>query len=112
MLEEIKKKLFGEPVTVTDALRGGVVMYSTRFCPYCMQAKALLSHKGVGVTDIGVDGNPALRSEMIEKSQNHTVPQIWIGDEHIGGCDELFALERQGQLDAMLDAMLTGDEDE
>ena len=115
MLEEIKKRLFGEPVKAANAVKGpqhGVVMYSTRFCSYCMQARALLSSKGVGFTDIGIDGNPTLRSEMIEKSQNHTVPQIWIGEQHIGGCDELFALERMGQLEPMLNAISMGDEDE
>lgn len=79
-----------------------VVMYSTRFCPFCMRARALLQQKGVRYRDIAVDGKPDLRREMAEKSGRHTVPQIWIGDTHVGGCDELMQLERDGKLDALL----------
>ncbi len=79
-----------------------VVMYSTRFCPYCMRAKALLSRKKIDFEDIPVDGKPELRKEMIRKSGRHTVPQIWIGDQHIGGCEELCALERSNSLDDMI----------
>jgi glutaredoxin 3 len=79
-----------------------VTMYTTRHCPYCVRARILLEGKGIDFKDIAVDGNPTLRQEMVGKSMNHTVPQIWIGDEHIGGCDELYQLERQGELDALL----------
>ena len=79
-----------------------VTLYTTRFCPYCVRARMLLEGKGIAFKDIAVDGNPTLRQEMLEKSMSHTVPQIWIGDEHIGGCDELYQLERQGELDALL----------
>lgn len=79
-----------------------VVIYTTRFCPYCIRAKALLDHKDVSFEEIPVDMDRAKRQEMMEKSGRHTVPQIWIGDEHVGGCDELFMLERAGQLDGML----------
>lgn len=79
-----------------------VVMYSTRFCPFCMRARALLQHKNVRYRDIAVDGKPDLRRVMAEKSGRHTVPQIWIGETHIGGCDELMQLERDGQLDRLL----------
>ena len=79
-----------------------VTLYSTPWCPFCIRAKALLKQKGVEVTDIDVSARPELRREMIERSGRHTVPQIWINDTHVGGCDELYALERQGQLDAML----------
>lgn len=81
-----------------------VVLYTTRYCPYCIRAKHLLSSKGVDFQEIAVDGEPQLREEMIQKSGRYTVPQIWIGDEHVGGCDELYLLERQGRLDAMLRA--------
>jgi glutaredoxin 3 len=79
-----------------------VIMYSTRFCPYCNNAKALLSNKGIEFEDISIDGKPELREEMTRKSGRHTVPQIWIGDEHIGGCDELFSLERSNSLDILM----------
>lgn len=81
-----------------------IKMYSTRFCPYCMRARGLFQGRGVAFTDIAVDGDPALRREMIELSGRHTVPQIWIGDRHIGGFDDLALLERQGQLDELLNA--------
>ena len=79
-----------------------VVMYSTRFCPYCMRARALLDGKGVSYTDIGVDGRPELRAQMVELSGRHTVPQIWIGAHHAGGYDDIALLERQGLLDQLL----------
>lgn len=79
-----------------------VVMYTTAFCPYCVRAKRLLDSKGVGYEEIAVDREPQRRLEMMEKSQQRTVPQIWIADEHIGGCDELYALERQGVLNNKL----------
>ncbi|MBU3068403.1 glutaredoxin 3 [Aestuariicella sp. G3-2] len=81
-----------------------VTLYTTRYCPFCVRAKALLDHKAVTYTDISVDNNPELRQEMMAKSGRHTVPQIWIGEHHVGGCDELMALERSGDLDAMLAA--------
>ncbi|HKI73864.1 MAG TPA: glutaredoxin 3 [Pseudomonadales bacterium] len=77
-------------------------MYATRFCPFCMRARALLLEKHVAFKEIAVDGNPGLRREMTEKSGRYTVPQIWIGDQHIGGCEELMALERTGELDRVL----------
>ncbi len=80
-----------------------VVMYTTRFCPFCMRARALLQQKDVRYRDIAVDGKPELRQEMARKAGRHTVPQIWIGTTHVGGCDELMQLEREGRLDAMLE---------
>ena len=77
-------------------------MYSTRFCPYCVRARFLLDSKNVDYTDIGVDAKPALRRETLEKSGRHTVPQIWIGEHHVGGYDDLARLEHQGQLDELL----------
>ena len=79
-----------------------VVMYTTRFCPFCMQARALLDRKGIAFEDVPVDHDPKLRQEMTERSRRTTVPQIWIGGEHIGGCDELYLLDRAGKLDGML----------
>jgi glutaredoxin 3 len=79
-----------------------VVMYTTRFCPFCMQARALLDRKGVAFEDLPIDHDPKLREEMMERSRRTTVPQIWIGGEHIGGCDELYLLDRAGKLDGML----------
>ena len=79
-----------------------VTMYSTQFCPYCMRARQLLDGKGVAYTDIAVDGQPELRREMMERSGRRTVPQIWIGGQHVGGFDDLWALDRDGRLDSML----------
>lgn len=79
-----------------------VLMYSTRFCPYCIRARSLLNAKQVDYTDIGVDGQPELRREMTERSGRCTVPQIWIGEQHVGGYDDLAQLEQQGRLDALL----------
>lgn len=79
-----------------------ITLYTTRFCPYCIRARALLDEKQVPYTDIAVDENPALRHEMMERSGRQTVPQIWIGDRHIGGFDDLWLLEQQGQLDELL----------
>ncbi|MBN8429853.1 MULTISPECIES: glutaredoxin 3 [Microbulbifer] len=79
-----------------------VVIYTTRFCPFCVRAKYLLDNKNVPYTEISVDGDRALRAEMTAKAGRHTVPQIWIGDHHVGGCDELMAIERSGQLDQLL----------
>jgi len=79
-----------------------VTIYTTRFCPYCVRAKQLLATKLVPFEEVKVDDAPFKRSEMIQLSGRRTVPQIWIGDQHIGGCDELNAFERAGQLDEML----------
>jgi len=81
-----------------------VLIYSSDFCPYCIRAKALLTQKGVVFNEICVDGNAGLRAEMAQKSARSSVPQIWIDERHIGGCDDLYALERSGQLDALLSA--------
>lgn len=79
-----------------------VTIYTTRYCPYCIAAKRLLDRKGVQYDEIPVDGNFALRAEMEQRSGRYTVPQIWIGEQHVGGSDDLHALERSGQLDALL----------
>lgn len=79
-----------------------VTIYTTRFCPYCLRAKHLLSSKGVNFNEIPVDSQPALRAEMSAKAGRTSVPQIWIGDKHVGGCDDLYSLEASGQLDGLL----------
>ena len=81
-----------------------VIVYSSDYCPYCSRAKHLLASKGVAFEEIKVDGKPQLRAEMTKKAGRTSVPQIWIGDKHIGGCDDLYALERAGKLDALLKA--------
>lgn len=80
-----------------------VTLYTTRYCPYCIRARNLLDQKGVVYQDIAVDNDTQLRQEMETRSGRYTVPQIWIGEQHIGGCDELYMLERQGRLDELLD---------
>lgn len=86
-------------------MAAAVTLYTTRFCPYCVQAKALLDEKSVAYTELPVDGNPELRQTMMERSGRRTVPQIWVGDYHVGGFDDLWALERQGQLDVLLEGV-------
>jgi glutaredoxin 3 len=80
-----------------------VEMYSTMFCPYCARARSLLQRKGVAFTDVDVDAEPERRDEMVKRARGrYTVPQIFIDGEHIGGSDDLMALDRNGQLDAKL----------
>ena len=79
-----------------------VIIYTTKICPYCIMAKRLLDKKGVGYTEINVDAQPGLREEMMLKTKRRTVPQIFIGDRHIGGFDDLYALDQQKQLDPLL----------
>lgn len=82
-----------------------VVMYSTGWCPYCARARNLLRQKGVEFTDIDIESGSGLRNEMIEKSGGRrSVPQIFIGSRHVGGCDDLHALDAAGELDALLHA--------
>ncbi len=84
-----------------------VVIYTTMFCPYCHSAKALLANKGIAFTEIAVDGQREARRAMSERAGGRTsVPQIFIGGEHVGGCDDLLAIERAGRLDAMLQAQV------
>jgi len=80
-----------------------VTVYTTRICPYCINAKRLLDKKGAAYTEIRVDGSDEKYNEMLARSNGlRTVPQIFIGNTHVGGCDDLYALDRQGQLDALL----------
>ena len=77
-------------------------MYTRPDCPFCDRAKALLREKGQTWTEIDIEATPGKREEMIARSQRKTVPQIWIGDRHVGGYDDLYALEKAGQLDKLL----------
>ncbi|MGI9276016.1 MAG: glutaredoxin 3 [Endozoicomonas sp.] len=79
-----------------------VVIYTSAYCPFCHRALSLLDSKGVDYQNISVDGQPGVRREMTEKAGSHTVPQIWIGATHVGGCDDLMALESAGRLDNLL----------
>lgn len=80
-----------------------VVMYSTEYCPYCKRAKMLLEQKAVEYTNVDVMQQPQLKAEMVNLANGRTsVPQIFIGDIHVGGCDDLFALEAANKLDALL----------
>lgn len=81
-----------------------VTVYTKPFCPYCSRALGLLKQKGVEVDEIEAASDMALRQEMIQKSGRATYPQIFIGDRHVGGCDDLVALDRQGALDPLLSA--------
>lgn len=80
-----------------------VTIYTRQGCGYCARAKMLLEQKGVAFTEFDATGNAALRQEMIDKSHGgSTFPQIFIGSTHVGGCDDLYALDRAGKLDPML----------
>ncbi len=79
-----------------------VIMYGTRFCPYCMFARRLLKRKGVEFKEISVSGKKKLWDEMEQKSGRSTVPQIFINDESLGGYDDIAALDRKGELDQKL----------
>jgi glutaredoxin 3 len=79
-----------------------VVMYSTSWCPYCERARRLLAAKGAAFEEIDVESAPEKRAEMNQRSGRRTVPQIFIGDRHVGGSDDLAALEAAGKLDALL----------
>lgn len=83
-------------------MSASVLIYTTRYCGYCLRAKQLLDSKAIAYEEIAVDGDPAARLELAERSGQRTVPQIWIGEQHIGGCNELYALEYSGRLDELL----------
>ena len=91
------------PQQSTDRRKPKILMYSTGMCSYCARAEALLRNKGAAsIEKLRVDLDPGWREEMIARTGERTVPQIYIGDRHIGGCDELHALDRAGRLDALL----------
>lgn len=79
-----------------------IEIYTTKFCGFCLRAKALLDSKKVAYREIPVDGEPALRAAMAQKAGQRTVPQIWINKQHVGGCSELMALDAAGELDRLL----------
>ncbi len=81
-----------------------VTLYTTAYCPYCINAKALLTRKGVTYEEIDVSRSPERMAEMLQRSNRRSVPQIFIGKHHVGGFDDLAALERGGELDALLQA--------
>jgi glutaredoxin 3 len=79
-----------------------IIIYSGSYCPYCVRAKELLKRKGVSFTEVLVDEDDAKRDEMIAKTGRYTIPQIFINEKHVGGCDDLYALERAGELNGLL----------
>ena len=79
-------------------------MYCTASCPFCQSAERLLVEKGAAIEKVRVDLEPSRRAEMTQRSGRRTVPQIWIGGRHVGGCDDLYALEREGKLSPLLTA--------
>lgn len=79
-----------------------VTMYATGWCPYCTRARQLLARKGATIEEIDIEAQPGQRAVMIERSGRRTVPQIFIGERHIGGCDDLHALDAAGGLDPLL----------
>jgi len=81
-----------------------IEIYSSDYCPFCVRAKSLLQSKSLTYTEHKVDGKPQLRATMQQKSGRTSVPQIWVGEVHVGGCDDLFLLERSGKLDKLLAA--------
>jgi glutaredoxin 3 len=82
-----------------------VEIYTTPYCPYCLDAKALLKKKGVAFTEFDVSRDRELRSQMVQRANGRmTVPQIFIGRQHVGGCDDLYELEGAGKLDTLLNA--------
>ncbi|KAB2927989.1 MAG: glutaredoxin 3 [Candidatus Contendobacter sp.] len=82
-----------------------IVLYSSESCPYCRRARALLDHKGAVYTVLDVDRDPRLWREIAERTGRATVPQIFVGDRHVGGCDDLVALDWRGELDPLLDPL-------
>ncbi|HVO45604.1 MAG TPA: glutaredoxin 3 [Steroidobacteraceae bacterium] len=81
-----------------------VVFYATAWCPYCARARSLLEGKGAAIEEIDIDARPDARAEMIERSGRRTVPQIFIGTRHVGGCDDLYELDAAGGLDPLLES--------
>jgi glutaredoxin 3 len=79
-----------------------VTIYATGWCPYCQRSKHLLESKNIPFTSIDVEDDPKFREEMIARSGRRTVPQIFIGEKHIGGCDDLLALDSSGELDRLI----------
>ena len=85
-------------------MSANVVMYATSWCPYCERARQLFARKQIACTEIDIDKDPALREQMMTRSGRRTVPQIFVGDVHVGGCDDLHALDARGGLVPLLQA--------
>jgi len=83
-------------------------MYTTRWCPFCVMAKRLLTAKGVAVEEVAVDSDPVRRVEMVQRTGRRTVPQIFIGEQHIGGFEDMAELDHKGELDPLLAAAPRG----
>ncbi len=99
MLKLLQSCLGGRP----ESVLAKVEIYTWQTCPYCIRAKMLLKWKGVQFTEYKIDGDGAARVRMAERANGRrTLPQIFVNDQHIGGCDDLYALDRQGQLDPLL----------
>ncbi|MFK5950314.1 MAG: glutaredoxin 3 [Methylococcales bacterium] len=79
-----------------------ILIYTSNLCPYCTMAKRLLDKKGASYTEVNVDSKPGLREKMMQETRRRTVPQIFIGDLHVGGFDDLHALEMKSELDSLL----------
>jgi glutaredoxin 3 len=79
-----------------------VTMYVSNWCPYCQRAKSLLTQKQIKFDEVNVEDDEKYREEMVARSKRRTVPQIFIGDKHVGGCDELYELDRSGELDRLI----------
>jgi glutaredoxin 3 len=99
MLDSLNSLLGRHP----ERVKAHVEIYTWQTCPYCIRAKMLLWWKGVNYTEYKIDGNGAARVKMAERANGRrTVPQIFINDQHVGGCDDLYALDTQGKLDPLL----------
>lgn len=97
----------GSESTGTEPRNPKVVMYATSWCPYCARARQLLEQKGAALEEIDIEAMPAARMEMMSRSGRRTVPQIFIGETHVGGCDDLLDLDARGGLDELLQTGVT-----
>jgi len=87
-------------------MSASVLMYTTAVCPYCIRAKQLLKSRGVNaIEEVRIDLDPQRRDEMMQKTQRRTVPQIFIGETHVGGCDDLIAIDKAGKLMPLLEGV-------
>jgi glutaredoxin 3 len=81
--------------------QAAITIYVASWCPYCQRAKSLLAQKNLSFSEINVEDDPKFRAEMVSRSSRRTVPQIFIGERHVGGCDDLYALDQSGELDRL-----------
>lgn len=89
-------------MTGAPVVGNGITVYTTGWCPYCQRAKALLTRKGLAFEEIDIEADPQLRDEMRARSGRTSVPQVFIGGRHVGGCDDLHALDDSGELDRLI----------